>query len=80
MYGFGFYSTPASRLVVDYKWARGFDPALIHSAHYISHPGLRQAVSQSICFETETNVELTEFLMQKSVIGSGLQSKGSRTI
>jgi predicted N-acyltransferase len=57
--------------VADYKWARGFDPALIHSAHYICHPGLRQAVSQYIDYETETNVELTEYLMQKSVVGSG---------
>ena len=55
----------------DYKRARGFDPAVIHSVHYICHPGLRQAVTQFIAFETETNVELTEFLIQKSVIGSG---------
>jgi predicted N-acyltransferase len=54
----------------DYKWARGFDAALIHSAHYICHPGLRRAVSQFLDFETENNVELTEYLMQKSVVGS----------
>jgi hypothetical protein len=55
----------------DYKWARGFDPVVIHSVHYISHPGLRKAVSQYIEFETENNVELTAVLMRKSVVGSG---------
>jgi predicted N-acyltransferase len=57
-------------LIADYKWARGFDAALIHSAHYICHPGLRRAISQFLDFETENNVELTEHLMQKSVVGS----------
>jgi uncharacterized protein len=56
--------------IEDYKWARGFDPVVIHSVHYISHPGLRKAVSQYVEFETENNVELTELLMQKSVVGS----------
>lgn len=57
--------------IEDYKWARGFDPVVIHSVHYISHPGLRKAVSQYIEFETENNVELTAVLMRKSVVGSG---------
>ena len=60
----------------DYKWARGFDPAVIHSLHYISHPGLRKAVSQYVEFETENNVELNELLMQKSVVGSGSRRLG----
>mmetsp|Transcript_67632 Transcript_67632/g.195502 ORF Transcript_67632/g.195502 Transcript_67632/m.195502 type:complete len:505 (-) Transcript_67632:235-1749(-) len=55
----------------DYKWARGFDPSIIHSVHFISHPGLRQAVAQYIDYETEANAEVTELLMQKSVVGSG---------
>jgi predicted N-acyltransferase len=54
----------------DYKWARGFDPELIHSVHYISHPGLRRAVGEFLEFETENNVELTEYLTQKSAVGS----------
>mmetsp|Transcript_44676 Transcript_44676/g.136279 ORF Transcript_44676/g.136279 Transcript_44676/m.136279 type:complete len:508 (-) Transcript_44676:310-1833(-) len=53
----------------DYKWARGFDPALIHSAHYICHPGLRRAVSQFIDFETENNVEVSKYLLSRSVVG-----------
>jgi predicted N-acyltransferase len=54
----------------DYKWARGFDPALIHSVHYICHPGLRRAVSQFLDYETENNVELTEYLLERSAVGS----------
>lgn len=54
----------------DYKWARGFDPALIHSTHYICHPGLRRAVSQYLEYETENNVELTEYLSLKSAVKS----------
>jgi predicted N-acyltransferase len=57
---------------LDYKWARGFDPVFIHSAHYIRDPGLRRAVRQYIDYETDTNLDLTEHLMQKSVVGSGL--------
>ena len=54
----------------DYKWARGFDPALIHSAHYICHPGLRRAVQKFLDYETESNVEVSEFLLANSVVGS----------
>lgn len=56
---------------IDYKWARGFDPALVHSVHYISHPELRKAVSQYIEYETESNMELKEYLLQQSAVGSG---------
>jgi len=59
-----------STIFVDYKWARGFDPALIHSVHYICHPGLRRAVAQYLTMETENNVELTEYLLQRSAVGS----------
>lgn len=52
----------------DYKWARGFDPELIHSTHYICHPGLRRAVNQFLEYETENNVELREYLTSKSVV------------
>ena len=54
----------------DYKWARGFDPALIHSAHYICHPGLRRAVQRFLDYETESNVEVSEFLLANSAVGS----------
>lgn len=55
---------------IDYKWARGFDPALIHSTHYICHPGLRRAVSQFLEYETENNVELKEYLYARSSVAS----------
>ena len=55
----------------DYKWARGFDPALIHSAHYICNPALRQAVAQFLEYETDNNVELTKYLTKRSVVGKG---------
>lgn len=55
----------------DYKRARGFDPAMIHSAHYICNPGLRRAVHQFLDFETPGNVEVTEYLLAKSSVGSG---------
>jgi predicted N-acyltransferase len=59
----------------DYKWARGFDPSLIHSVHYIAHPGLRRAIGEFLKFETENNVELTEYLLEKSAVGSKVPQK-----
>jgi predicted N-acyltransferase len=35
----------------EYKWLRGFDPALTRSAHFITHPGLRKAVANSLARE-----------------------------
>jgi uncharacterized protein len=54
----------------DYKWARGFDPVFVHSAHFIQHPGLRNAVRQFISYETSANLELRDFLLQHSVLSS----------
>ena len=47
----------------DYKWARGFDPALIHSTHYICHPGLRLAIAQYVDYETEDIVQAADYLL-----------------
>ena len=49
----------------DYKWARGFDPALIHSVHYICHPGLRKAIRQFVEDETQNNVDVAEYLQSR---------------
>lgn len=49
----------------DYKWARGFDPALVHSVHYISNDILRRAIRQYVDYETENNIELTDYLQWK---------------
>jgi predicted N-acyltransferase len=35
----------------EYKWLRGFDPALTRSMHFIVHPGLRKAVATSLTRE-----------------------------
>lgn len=53
----------------DYKFARGFDAALMHSAHYFCHPGLRSAARQYIEMEMEENVEMTEYLKATSKVG-----------
>jgi predicted N-acyltransferase len=55
-------------LCPDYKWARGFDPALIHSVHYLCNPGLRRAVYHFLASETDYNIALTEHLTQKSAV------------
>lgn len=64
----------------DYKWARGFDPALIHSIHYICHAGLRRAVGQYLAYEAEDNVSLTEYLLERSkVAAAAAQAKAEAT-
>lgn len=35
----------------EYKWLRGFDPALTRSMHFIAHPGLRKAVANFLAHE-----------------------------
>jgi predicted N-acyltransferase len=35
----------------EYKWLRGFDPALTRSMHYVAHPGLRTAVDRFLAAE-----------------------------
>jgi len=35
----------------EYKWLRGFDPALTYSAHYIAHEGLRRAIGNFLTRE-----------------------------
>jgi uncharacterized protein len=43
----------------EYKWLRGFAPALTRSAHFIVHPGLRKAVRQ---FLDEERREVTAWI------------------
>ena len=35
----------------EYKWLRGFNPALTRSMHYLAHPGLRKAVGSFLTRE-----------------------------
>ena len=37
----------------EHKLARGYEPVLTHSAHWLSHPGLRQAVADYLVRERE---------------------------
>jgi len=53
---------------IEYKWARGFNPALIHSAHFVSNASLRRAVKQFLKYETEQNVELSTYLIERSAV------------
>jgi len=52
----------------DYKWARGFDPVLIHSAHYISKPSLRRAIREYVQFDSERNIAISSILNERSVV------------
>ena len=53
----------------DYKWARGFDPVLIHSAHYISQSLFRKAIREYVQFDNERNVAISKLLNERSAVG-----------
>jgi uncharacterized protein len=45
----------------EYKWLRGFDPALTYSAHYVAHEGLRRAIANFLVRERrEVEAWITE--------------------
>jgi len=48
----------------EHKLARGYVPATTHSAHWIAHPGLRQAVQRYLDAETPALIDDAETLMQ----------------
>jgi len=49
----------------DYKFLRGFDPAVISSAHYITNPGLRRAVAKFVTEEADGINEAQEYLVNE---------------
>jgi predicted N-acyltransferase len=53
----------------DYKWARGFDPVLVHSTHYICDNGLRSIVGQAVREETKNHILVRKHLLDRSVVG-----------
>eukprot|EP00550_Attheya_septentrionalis_P007335 CAMPEP_0198293012 /NCGR_PEP_ID=MMETSP1449-20131203/14927_1 /TAXON_ID=420275 /ORGANISM="Attheya septentrionalis, Strain CCMP2084" /LENGTH=466 /DNA_ID=CAMNT_0043992407 /DNA_START=365 /DNA_END=1765 /DNA_ORIENTATION=+ len=53
----------------DYKWARGFDPVLVHSTHYICDNGLRSVVGQAVREETKNHILVRKHLLDRSVVG-----------
>ena len=52
----------------DYKWARGFDPQLVHSVHFVCDSWLRGAVRQFLESEIEYNVAVRQHLLDKSSV------------
>lgn len=48
----------------EHKLARGYVPVRTHSAHWIAHPGLRQAVARYLEAETPAVVDEAEVLME----------------
>ena len=58
----------------DYKWARGFDPVIITSAHYIHDTTLRQAVGEYLDYENTRNMALYELLIEESALGGNDRS------
>lgn len=51
----------------DYKWARGFDPVLVHSLHHFCHNGLQQAISNFVASEKTEHEELIGLLLWRRV-------------
>jgi predicted N-acyltransferase len=48
----------------DHKLARGYVPAQTYSAHWIAHPGLRDAVARYLAAETPAVIEEVEVLAE----------------
>lgn len=48
----------------EHKIARGYEPVTTHSAHWIAHPGLREAVSHYLAAETPALMEEAEILAE----------------
>ncbi|TIU45388.1 MAG: GNAT family N-acetyltransferase, partial [Mesorhizobium sp.] len=46
----------------EHKLARGYRPVTMHSAHYISHPGLRNAVADYLRRERREVERMGEYL------------------
>lgn len=54
----------------DFKFLRGFDPAVTHSCHFCTHPGLRAAVDSFLKEERESIDEAEEYLMDRSALAN----------
>ncbi|MBP1849938.1 GNAT family N-acetyltransferase [Rhizobium halophytocola] len=55
----------------EHKLARGYLPVTTHSAHYIPHPGLRQAISDYLDHEREDVAHTGEYLQEHSPFRRG---------
>lgn len=52
----------------DYKWARGFDPVLIHSSHYISSSAFRRMLRQYLEYDSQRNIAISDLLNEQSAV------------
>ncbi|MFN3764035.1 MAG: GNAT family N-acetyltransferase [Aliihoeflea sp.] len=55
----------------EHKLARGYLPVTTHSAHWISHPGLRNAVADYLEREREDVAEVGEYLTERAPFRKG---------
>ena len=55
----------------EHKLARGYMPVTTHSAHYISHPGLRRAVADYLLRERREVEEIGEYLAEHGPFRKG---------
>ncbi|CAM9827813.1 unnamed protein product [Ectocarpus sp. 12 AP-2014] len=52
----------------DFKFLRGFDPAIVNSCHYCTHPGLRGAVDSFLDEERASIDEYDQYLTERSAL------------
>jgi predicted N-acyltransferase len=55
----------------EHKLARGYVPVTTHSAHWIAHPGLRNAVADYLERERENVAEVGEYLSERAPFRKG---------
>ncbi|KAA0970502.1 N-acetyltransferase [Aureimonas fodinaquatilis] len=62
----------------DHKLARGYEPVTTHSAHYIAHPGLKQAVANYLERERRDVSRISELLADHAPFRkNGIDESGS---
>ncbi|MGG7519224.1 GNAT family N-acetyltransferase [Allorhizobium undicola] len=60
----------------EHKLARGYEPVTTHSAHFITHPGLRRAIADYLAREREDVERMGDYLEQHTPFRKGeLQKK-----
>lgn len=55
----------------EHKLARGYEPVLTHSAHFITHPGLRRAVADYLAHERREVAQAGEYLGEHTPFRKG---------
>jgi len=57
----------------EHKLARGYRPVTMHSAHYISHPGLRNAVADYLQRERREVERMSDYLEEHTPFRKDLE-------